>query len=166
MLFGFDCFFFHSRIKQRVGVDAFTSLAVHVNLLSKKFDAFGVNVMQSPMVTFDFCGDNHANGQCLEIAQYVGNFHRQQNNLNSNFYHSRLRNHPNFSWNNNQSPSSKLMYLPGFSSLPPVPREKKLAIEEILAHYMKKTEALLQSNQLFCKVKMLYYGLLRHKLGN
>ena len=76
---------------------------------------FRVNVMKSPMVTCDFCGDNHANGQCLKTAQYVGNFNRQQNNLNSNIYHPRLRNHPNFSWSNNQDPPSKPMYLLGFS---------------------------------------------------
>ena len=57
-------------------IDSLTSLVTQVHLLSKKFDAFEVNVMQSPTVTCDFGGDNHANSQCLEIAHNVVNFNQ------------------------------------------------------------------------------------------
>lgn len=80
-------------------VNTLTTLSAHVNLLTKQLSNLGVNAIKSQPITCDFCGGNHANGQCMETAQYVGDFNR--NNLISNLYNPGWRNHPNFSWSNN-----------------------------------------------------------------
>ncbi|WRX26276.1 Retrotransposon gag domain - like 10 [Theobroma cacao] len=85
----------------------------------------------------------HSNDNCpiySESCQFVEN--RQQNNPYSNTYNLGWRNHPNFSWNNNQGSSSaaKSNFPPGFPSRDPMP-EKKPSMEDMFMQFMTKTDA-------------------------
>ncbi|XP_062093524.1 uncharacterized protein LOC133799531 [Humulus lupulus] len=60
----------------------------------------------------EVCGTNHPPNQCLAIdmnnmpmeeVQAIGNYQRQPNNPNSMTYTPAWKNHPNFSWSNNQN---------------------------------------------------------------
>lgn len=45
-------------------LDAISTLAAQIHTSSKKFDALGVYVIQSPFITCDLCGDNYLKEQC------------------------------------------------------------------------------------------------------
>ena len=63
-----------------------------------------VTVNQVAEASCVYCGKGHLFNNCLEnrsSINYIGNFNRQnQNNPYSNTYNPELRQHLNFSWNN------------------------------------------------------------------
>ncbi|PIN00194.1 DNA-directed DNA polymerase [Handroanthus impetiginosus] len=70
---------------------------------------FSVNQVQHTPVTCKECGEGHPSDQCphsVESIQFVSNARKPQNNPYSNTYNSGWRQHPNFSWNNNQGQGS------------------------------------------------------------
>ncbi|PIN21854.1 DNA-directed DNA polymerase [Handroanthus impetiginosus] len=74
-----------------------------VTALNAKIDF----LMQS-MKNFE-CGEGHPSDQCphsVESIQFVSNARKPQNNPYSNTYNPGWRQHPNFSWNNNQGQGS------------------------------------------------------------
>src|SRR5262249_26551465 len=92
-------------------VDAATALAAQIELLNKKIDGMSVGTVMS----CELCGTpGHKSVDCqagnpfaqlIEQVDYAGNFQRpQQNNPYSNTYNPGWRNHPNFSWSNQQNP--------------------------------------------------------------
>jgi len=93
-------------------VDALTALSAQVASLSKQIGSLTSNVHASPAVC-EFCAGPHASAECQdgnmfaltnsEEAHYVRNYNRPQNNAFSNTYNQGSRNHPNFSWRNNQN---------------------------------------------------------------
>ncbi|KAF7827348.1 uncharacterized protein G2W53_018512 [Senna tora] len=121
--------------------------------------AGGAVKVVSPFVqACENCGEMHTLEQCpliLESVQYLAN--RNANNPYSNTYNPGWRNHPNFSWSQNQgagpSSSSRPNNPPEFNiggfnqqvrALPP-PTEKKPSLEEMMVSYMSKNDALMQS---------------------
>ena len=100
-------------LRKTVGVlelDSITSLAAQMATLSQQLGKMNVNAIQTNVVC-DHCVGNHSSVDCqmgnpfaqssYGQANYVSNFQRQ-NNPYSNMYNLGWRNHPNFSWSNNQ----------------------------------------------------------------
>ena len=96
-------------------VDAITALTAQMETLTKQLQAtqMGVHSIQASLQVCELCGGSHSSESCqvgnpfgqtqVEQAQYVGNFGRPQNNPYSQTYNPGWRNHPNFSWKNNQN---------------------------------------------------------------
>lgn len=129
-------------------VDAITSLAVQIEALSKKIDNMQVSALKIQTSVCDFCGGGHPNHECqvsnsfassFEQANFVSNFHRQQNNPYSNTYNPGWRNHPNFSWNQNAAKPSP----PGFQP----PQEKKSNLEDMMAKFFNTVESRFQNQE-------------------
>lgn len=81
-------------------VDALENLTTQVSAFARKFDAFGVNVMERSSTPYDQ-GSNQVIGFCssnVEFAQYIANPNRYHNNPHSNFYNLGWKNHPHLSW--------------------------------------------------------------------
>ena len=78
--------------------------------LSQQLGKMNVNAIQTNVVC-DHCARNHSSVNCqmgnpfaqssYGQANYMSNF-QHQNNPYSNMYNPGWRNHPNFSWSNNQ----------------------------------------------------------------
>ena len=127
-------------------VDMITKLAAQVDILTKQLQAqkLGVHAVQTPQQSCDFCQGNHLSEECQEgnpfmqtnqeQAQYVGNhpsqppFIRQQAPYNPNW-----RNHPNFSWKNNQNSGN---FQQGGSSAQP---ERKSDLEKMMEQLTAST---------------------------
>ena len=128
--------------------DVLTRLSTQVETLAKQLGNLTANAIHTQSASCDFCGGDHSNGQCDENqtdqAFFVGN--RQQNNPYSNTYNPGWRNHPNFSWKNNDQPRQ---------SYPPPPQQQqtnKPSLEEALAQltvsttqFMTRTDTTLQN---------------------
>ena len=116
--------------------------------------ASGFNAIQSSFVSCEECGGGHAIDSCpgnQESVQFVANYNRQPNDSYSNVYNLGWRNHPNFSWKQNEDQTSQLKpaFPPGFQSQPQQvqPQVKKPSMEEIMLQYMTKTDSLMQNEQ-------------------
>lgn len=106
------------KIAEIYEVDVVTGLVAQVAALTKKINAMGMQPIHQMTIVCKLCAGNHASSQCaitLESVHYIGSNNRQQR-INSNTYNPRWRNHPNFSWSNNQGQSSapRQFYPPGF----------------------------------------------------
>ena len=109
-------------------LDAITALTAQVSALTKRLDACGmgtsgINAIQSSFISCEECGGGHATDSCpgnQESVQFVANYNRQRNDPYSNVYNPGWRNHPNFSWKQNQDQVSQLKptFPPGFQSQP------------------------------------------------
>ncbi|PIM99706.1 DNA-directed DNA polymerase [Handroanthus impetiginosus] len=73
----------------------------------------------------------------VESIQFVSNARKSQNNPYSNTYSPRWRQHPNFSWNNNQGQGSALRFQQVQQSM----QEKKPSLEKTLMQFMASTAA-------------------------
>ena len=114
--------------------------------LSQQLGKMNVNAIQTNVVC-DHCARNHSSVNCQmgnPFAQssygqenYVSNFHRQ-NNPYSNTYNPGWRNHPNFSWSNNQELAKPPQQLPQ--------QEKKPTLEDMFMQYIQKTDVAIQNN--------------------
>ena len=101
-------------------LDSITSLAAQMATLSQQLGKMNVNAIQTNVVC-DHCAGNHSSVDCqmgnpfaqssYGQANYVSNFQRQ-NNPYSNTYNPGWRNHPNFSWSNNQGLAKPLKQFP------------------------------------------------------
>ncbi|XP_021292478.1 uncharacterized protein LOC110422787 [Herrania umbratica] len=88
-------------------LDVKNNVSTQLASLVKRIDKLSVNDVHNSFMKCEFCGEGHSNDNCpiySESCQFVGN--RQQNNPYSNIDNPGWRNHPNFSWNNNQESSS------------------------------------------------------------
>ncbi|XP_062109879.1 uncharacterized protein LOC133821751 [Humulus lupulus] len=100
-------------------IDAISKVTAQVEALTKQLQGstMATPVMQAQTMC-ELCGGPHAyekfqyadvNNMPLEQAQAIGNFPRQNNNNPySNFYNQGWRNHPNFSWKNDQQGQSSV----------------------------------------------------------
>lgn len=89
----------------------------------------------------ELCAGTHANDQCtmrIESMQYMGNYNRQQPQNNQNSYNPGWRNHPNFSWSNNQATRQAIP--PGFQNQFTHHAEKQPSLEDALARFITATE--------------------------
>ncbi|KAL5549377.1 hypothetical protein UlMin_004608 [Ulmus minor] len=145
-------------------LDAFHKLAAQVALLNNNFK--NLNVASVHNVSCENCAENHSNVECQFVGQaqenspdqvnYVANNQRQFN-PNSNYYNPGWRNHPNFSWSNNQNvqkpPSS-------FQA-----QEKKPAMEEAFNQFMTRTNAFIDDTQANFRNQGASIRNLEHQVG-
>ena len=127
-------------------LDSITSLAAKMATLSQQLGKMNVNVIQTDVVC-DHCAGNHSSVDCqmgnpfaqsrYGQANYVSNFQRQ-NNPYSNAYNPGWRNHPNFSWSNNQGLAKPPQQFPQ--------QEKKPTLKDMFMQYIHKTEVATQNN--------------------
>ncbi|XP_050259914.1 uncharacterized protein LOC126704981 [Quercus robur] len=127
-------------------LDSITSLAAQMATLSQQLGKMNVNVIQTN-VFCDHCAGNHSSVDCqvgnpfaqlsYGQANYVSNFQRQ-NNPYSNTYNPGWRNHPNFSWSNNQGLAKPPQQFPQ--------QEKKPTLKEMFMQYIQKTDVAIQNN--------------------
>ncbi|KAL5570304.1 hypothetical protein UlMin_026879 [Ulmus minor] len=113
-------------------LDAFNKLAAQVALLNNNFK--NLNVASVLNVSCENCTENHSNMECQfggqaqenspDQVNYVANNQRQFN-PNSNYYNPGWRNHPNFSWSNNQNVQKPPS---GFQAQEKKPTWKKLSL--------------------------------------
>ncbi|PIN18012.1 hypothetical protein CDL12_09323 [Handroanthus impetiginosus] len=92
-----------------IEVDQVTALNAKIDFLMQSMKNFGVNQVQHTPITREECGESHPSNQCphsVESIQFVSNARKPQNNPYSNTYNPGWRQHPNFSWNNNQGQGS------------------------------------------------------------
>ncbi|XP_039120906.1 uncharacterized protein LOC120257485 [Dioscorea cayenensis subsp. rotundata] len=127
-----------------------TALAAKVEALTKRFNQFvlGTSSNSGAVLSCKTCGAGHATIQCpisiatdapVETVDYVGGASRGPGNPYGNTYNPGWRNHPNFSWGQQQQhqpPQSQ-----GPLHQPPQQPEKKFTTEDVLARFMINTEA-------------------------
>ncbi|XP_063947575.1 uncharacterized protein LOC135152049 [Daucus carota subsp. sativus] len=86
-------------------VDATTALTAQIKALTMKIDSLANLGVQPPPNICELCAGAHSSDQCAissVSAQFVSNFQRSQQPAPAT-YHPNNRNHPNFSWSNNQN---------------------------------------------------------------
>ncbi|XP_039115823.1 uncharacterized protein LOC120251350 [Dioscorea cayenensis subsp. rotundata] len=142
-----------------------TALAAKVEALTKRFDQFvlGTSSNTGAVLSCETCGAGHAIVQCpisiasdapVETVDYVGGAPRGPWNPYGNTYNPGWRNHPNFSWGQQQQHRP-----PQPQGLPPQPLqqpEKKFTTEDVLARFMINTEAkFVNINNQFAEVGQL-----------
>ncbi|KAF7820643.1 uncharacterized protein G2W53_026098 [Senna tora] len=151
----------HARVAGVQDSDMFASLFSQIAVLTKEVKSLGIQGAVKAVSPFvqacENCGEIHTSEQCpliLESVQYLAN--RNANNPYSNTYNPGWRNHPNFSWSQNQgagpSSSARPNNPPGFNiggfnqqaRALPLPTEKKPSLEEMMMSYMSKNDALMQ----------------------
>ncbi|KAJ8762772.1 hypothetical protein K2173_022901 [Erythroxylum novogranatense] len=150
-------------------VDNTVALSAQMDVLTKKLDNLMHSVRGGASSSLRSCavcehcgGDSHASFECQvgnpfaqesEEAHYVGNYNRQRLDPYSNTYNPGWRNHPNFSWRNDQvgQPQSSNAQRqpppsPGFKALNPAPLEKS-NLEDLLSKYISTTEVMMQNQE-------------------
>ncbi|KAL5558871.1 hypothetical protein UlMin_035082 [Ulmus minor] len=145
-------------------LDAFNKLAAQVALLNNNFKS--LNVASVLNVSCENCAENHSNVECQFVGQaqenspdqvnYVANNQRQFN-LNSNYYNPGWRNHPNFSWSNNQNVQKPPS---GFQA-----QEKKPTMEEAFTQFMTRTNAFIDDTQANFRNQGASIRNLEHEVG-
>jgi hypothetical protein len=141
------------RVAGIIEVDAVTALSAQMSsqiaALTKKIDALGVQNSSNIETVCELCAGNHSSNQCAissESVQFVGNYNRQQNNSNPNNYNIGWRNHPNFSWRENQAQpqAPRYSYPPGFQNQqhqPPQQPDKLSQLEDIISRMATQFDA-------------------------
>ncbi|PIN26668.1 DNA-directed DNA polymerase [Handroanthus impetiginosus] len=126
-----------------IEVDQVTALNAKIDFLMQSMKNFGVNQVQHTPVTCEECGEGHPSNQCpnsVESIQFVSNARKPQNNPYSNTYNPGWRQHPNFSWNNNQRQGSAPRFQQsGQQQVQQPMQEKKPSLEETLIQFMAST---------------------------
>ncbi|KAL5781937.1 hypothetical protein ACOSP7_006966 [Xanthoceras sorbifolium] len=141
-------------------VDEITSLKAQVASLSSQVNKWNVNSIQSADPGCDSYGGPHGSAECTmgsssfagtssaEQVQYVQNFSKPYNNPYSSTYNPGWRNHPNFSWRDNQQNSNAKPGPPGFQNQGNVhpnqqttQQERKPALEDMLVKFMSKIDS-------------------------
>ncbi|PIN20438.1 DNA-directed DNA polymerase [Handroanthus impetiginosus] len=122
-----------------IEVDQVTALNAKIDFLMQSIKNFGINQVQHTPVTCKEYGERHLSDQCphsVESIQFVSNARKPQNNPYSNTYNPRWRQHPNFSWNNNQGQGSAPRFQQGGQQQVQQPMQ-----EETLIQFMASTAA-------------------------
>ncbi|PIN14790.1 DNA-directed DNA polymerase [Handroanthus impetiginosus] len=114
-----------------IEVDQVTALNAKIDFLMQSMKNFGVNQVQHTPCPHS-----------VESIQFVSNARKPQNNPYSNTYNPGWRQHPNFSWNNNQGQGSAPRFQQGGQQQVQQPmQEKKPSLEETLIQFMASTAA-------------------------
>ncbi|XP_073120512.1 uncharacterized protein [Henckelia pumila] len=130
-------------------IDEFTTIFALLEGLNKKIDSMIVTAKQVQTITCNLCGGNHHSTECqvgnpfqlAENANFVGNM--PPNNPYSNTYNPGWKNHPNFSWSNqNQNLNQQNVMRPplGFAQ-----QDKKPSLEDLMTNFISSTETRLQN---------------------
>ncbi|XP_048140761.1 uncharacterized protein LOC125316465 [Rhodamnia argentea] len=128
-----------------VGVS--NAIATHFAALNKKIDS----VLKIQGSTCEFCNGSHASDECQvgnpfahppENTNFVGNFSRPlRNNPYSNTYNPGWRNHPNFSWSNQNQQGLR----PTPPSFRPLEEKQHSHLEEMVTKLAQTTQDFIKS---------------------
>ncbi|XP_031277994.1 uncharacterized protein LOC116136420 [Pistacia vera] len=135
-------------------IDDITALAAQMQALNKKIDGLQIQKLVIVASMCDFCGEDHPNHECQsgnmfainsmhDQANYVSNFRWPNNNPYSETYNPVWRNHPNFSWSNNNQVKQPL---PGFQS-----QKKKSNLEEMMVKFLSTTNTRIHNQEVSIK---------------
>lgn len=94
----------HGKVEGILEVDTATAIAAQLKALTMKVDSLTNYGVQQVASVCELCAGAHDTNQCAissESVQFVSNFQRSQQPAPAT-YHPNNRNHPNFSWSNNQ----------------------------------------------------------------
>ncbi|XP_063937996.1 uncharacterized protein LOC135147890 [Daucus carota subsp. sativus] len=119
-------------------VDAATALTAQIKALTLKMDSLANLGAQPPSPVCELCAGTHATNQCAissESAQFMSNFQRFQQPAPAT-YHPNNRNHPNFSWSNNQN----FMPQPHDTEANPRKKEVKEQVQDVTLRSRKVTK--------------------------
>ncbi|KAH9744107.1 hypothetical protein KPL70_003546 [Citrus sinensis] len=145
-------------------IDAITALSAQVTSLTnmvKVMTAAPATIKQVTELSCVYCGEDHDFDNCpgnSALVNYVGNFNRQpQNNPYSNTYNPGWKQHPNFSWSNQNRNAPALNGLsrniqpqpPGFhqqiQGQKHINQDPITSLEVLIKEYIVKNEAIVQS---------------------
>lgn len=145
-------------------IDAITALSAQVTSLTNMVKALTnapTTVKQVTELSCVYCGEEHDFDNCPgnpALVNYVGNFNRQpQNNSYSNTYNPGWKQHPNFSWSNQNRNAPALNGLstntqpqpPGFHQQSQgqkhISQDPITSLEALIKEYIAKNEAIVQS---------------------
>ncbi|KAL5563299.1 hypothetical protein UlMin_033046 [Ulmus minor] len=133
-------------------IDTFNKLAAQVALLNNNFK--NLNVSSVSNVVCENCAGSHSNMECQFGGQTQEN---SKFNPNSNYYNQGWRNHPNFSWSNNQNVQKPPS---GFQA-----QEKKPTMEEAFTQFMTRTNAFIDDTQANFRNQGASIRNLEHQVG-
>ncbi|KAG9446884.1 hypothetical protein H6P81_013012 [Aristolochia fimbriata] len=132
-------------------VDPVLALQAQVESLTKQLSKLHTPSLVAQIC--DMCGGGYPNHECqagniqavssLDQANYVSNF-RRPNDPYNNTYNPGWRNHPNFSWNNNQQsstqqPNAQTRPPPGFQRAAQE-QKQKASFEDIVSKFLANQE--------------------------
>ncbi|PIN18141.1 DNA-directed DNA polymerase [Handroanthus impetiginosus] len=103
-----------------IEVDKVKTLNAKIDFLMQTMKIFCVNQVQHTSIICEDCREGHSFNQCahsVESIQCVSNTRKPQNKPDSNSYNPGWRQHPNFSWNNNQEQGSTPRFQQVFKKL-------------------------------------------------
>lgn len=133
-------------------IDAVTSLAAQVKVLSKKLDTL-TSPRMAAVINCESCGGGHNPVDCLisidistsiEQVDYVGNAMRGQGNPYSSTFNQGQRNHLKFSWSNQRQ--QKPVALLGFQQPQWSILENRVSkLEKILAKFIQSSDTRFQN---------------------
>ena len=138
-------------------IDTLSSMSAQLELLSKKMDNLHSPSQHPKEASYDSVGrdqDMELQNSLSKQVNYMGNYQGDQRpayqkpQLNSQddpyapTYNPGWRNHPNFSYRNQNPPSNGLQVQP---------QEKKSELEDLLKNYINSNEARLKSNEVALK---------------
>ncbi|XP_078166211.1 uncharacterized protein LOC144560859 [Carex rostrata] len=138
-------------------VDAVTLLSAKFDALTKRLDKLNVNAVSTGnLFSCDNCGTgDHSTLECqfgnsqsqeseIEQVNALNGFGRPQNDPFSNTYNPGWRNHPNFSWKNNNPNAipQQNNQPPGFAprQFNPQPAPQKSSLETLLENFVTKQD--------------------------
>ncbi|HEX7902236.1 MAG TPA: hypothetical protein VF487_00055, partial [Chitinophagaceae bacterium] len=126
-------------------VDAITSLQVQMTAMAKQIELLRPQSTQQVAMVCEICAGGYTTDQCAintEAAHYVGSYSQStQPYPNQNAYNPGWKNHPGFSWSNNQAAEQapKQQNNSGFQNQTQQP-VRKASWEEALERFVKATE--------------------------
>ncbi|PKI49941.1 hypothetical protein CRG98_029683 [Punica granatum] len=117
-----------------------------------------ISALTTQVAFCELCSRPHSTLECMsrnplaspngEQVNFVNNFQRGNQGLYSNTYNPWWRNHPNFSWRNE---NNAFKPPPGFQKQDPAqnapPQQSQSRMEELMLSYMQKTDTMLQNQQ-------------------
>ncbi|XP_031376077.1 uncharacterized protein LOC116191018 [Punica granatum] len=135
-----------SRVASVNDMDTIANLTTQISALTTQV-AF-CELCSGPHSTLECMSGNPSASPNGEQVNFVNNFQRSNQGPYSNTYNPGWRNHPNFSWRNE---NNALKPPPGFQKQGPAqnapPQQSQSRIEELMLSYMQKTDTMLQNQQ-------------------
>lgn len=134
-------------------------MAAQFSAMNKRFDELSARSVQKVEVICDLCAGGHSSEQCAistESVKFVGSQNRQQQPY-QNAYNPGWKNHPGFSWSNNQTQNQAPIqsYPPGFQSQTNPQEENDPSLEDLLKKLIANQDKRLNDHeQLFSQIDL------------
>ncbi|XP_031394316.1 uncharacterized protein LOC116205794 [Punica granatum] len=135
-----------SRVASVNDMDTIANLTTQISALTTQV-AF-CELCSGPHSTLECMSGNPSASPNGEQVNFVNNFQRSNQGPYSNTYNPGWRNHPNFSWRNENNALKPPL---GFQKQGPAqnapPQQSQSRMEELMLSYMQKTDTMLQNQQ-------------------